>query len=382
LLHSVECFKDYVVSKRDYYEVLGVSRSASVDDVKKAYRKLAVKFHPDKNPGNHEAEEKFKEATQAYSVLSDAEARAKYDQFGHAAFEQGGGGGFSGDFSGFEDIFGDLFSSFFGGSTGGGRRSRGQAGRDLRYDLEITFEEAAFGTEKEITIGRHIQCKGCEGSGAAKGTTADRCATCGGAGQIRMQQGFFTIQRTCHTCGGVGQTIKNPCTSCRGSGKEVAESKLKVKVPAGIDSGQRLKLRAEGEPGSAGGPAGDLYVQIGVKPHQFFQRQEQEIILEWPISYTDAVLGREVEVPTLDGPTQVKIPSGTQSGKVFRIRNRGIQILGTNRRGDQHVRVNIEVPKKVSDEERALLEKLKEFDDVRRTESSKGFFDRVKEMFS
>lgn len=372
------------MSKRDYYEVLGVSRSASIDDIKKAYRKLAVKYHPDKNPGDKEAEEKFKEATTAYSALSDADSRARYDQFGHAAFEQGGGGfsGFSGDFSGFEDIFGDLFSNFFGGSAGGSRRSRGQAGRDLRYDLEVSFEEAAFGTEKEIAIGRQIQCSSCTGSGAAPGSSPERCSTCAGAGQIRMQQGFFTIARTCHSCNGLGQTIKNPCTKCRGSGREVSEGKLKVKVPAGIDNGQRLKLRGEGEAGSAGGPAGDLYVQIQIKPHEIFQRQEHEIVLEWPISYTDAVLGREVEVPTLDGPTNIKVPAGTQSGKVFRIRNRGIQVLGTTRRGDQHVRVNIEIPKKVSDEERALLEKLKEFEEARKKETEKGFFDRVKQMFS
>lgn len=373
------------MSKRDYYEVLGVSRSASADEIKKSYRKLAVKYHPDKNPGNKEAEEKFKEATQAYSALSDADARSRYDQFGHAAFEQGGGfSGFSGgDFSGFEDIFGDLFSSFFGGSGGGGgRRSRGQAGRDLRYDLEVSFEEAAFGTEKEISIARQISCSTCSGSGAAEGSSPERCGTCAGAGQIRMQQGFFTIARTCHVCSGTGQTIKNPCGKCRGSGREVNEGKLKVKVPAGIDTGQRLKLRGEGEAGSAGGPAGDLYVQIQIKPHEFFQRQEQEIILEWPISYTDAVLGRDVEVPTLDGQATIKIPSGTQSGKVFRIRNRGIQVLGTNRRGDQHVRVNIEIPKKVSDEERTLLEKLKEYEDIRKKEGEKGFFDRMKQMFS
>jgi molecular chaperone DnaJ len=371
------------VSKRDYYEVLGVSRSASTDEIKKSYRKLAVKYHPDKNPGDKASEDRFKEATQAYSALSDPDSRARYDQLGPAAFEQSGGGGAGGDFSGFEDIFGDLFSSFFGGSTGGGgRRSRGQAGRDLRYDLEISFEEAAFGTEKEVSIGRQIACKGCEGSGSAKGSSPERCSTCGGAGQVRMQQGFFTIQRTCHVCSGVGQIIKNPCSSCRGSGRELSEGKLKVKVPAGIDNGQRLKLRGEGEPGNAGGPSGDLYVQIAIKPHEIFQRQEQEIILEWPISYADAVLGNEMEVPTLDGPTSIKIPAGTPPGKVFRIRNRGIQVLGTNRRGDQHVRVSIEVPKKVSDEERKILEKLKEFDDVRRKEGDKGFFGRVKEMFS
>ncbi len=373
------------MSKRDFYEILGVSRSASADEIKKAYRKLAVKYHPDKNPGDKQAEEKFKEATTAYSALSDADARARYDQFGHAAFEQGGGGagGFSGDFSGFEDIFGDLFSSFFGGTTGGGgsRRGRGQAGRDLRYDLEVTFEEAAFGTEKEISIKRPVSCTTCSGNGAAKGTNPESCGTCGGAGQIRMQQGFFTIQRTCHACNGAGKIIKTPCSDCRGTGKQVSESKLKVKVPAGIDNGQRLKLRGEGEVGSGGGPNGDLYVQIAVKPHEIFQRQEHEIILDWPISYADAVLGREIEVPTLDGPTLVKIPAGTTPGKVFRIRNRGIQVLGSNRRGDQHVRVTIDVPKRVSDDEKKILEKLREYDQQRASEGDKGFFEKMKGMF-
>ena len=379
------------MSKRDYYEVLEVAKGASLEDIKKAYRKKAVQFHPDKNPGNKEAEEKFKEATEAYSVLSDAENRAKYDRFGHAAFTQGGGaGGFqSGDFSGFEDIFGDIFSTFFGGGMGdmGGdpRRGRGRAGNDLRYDMELLFEEAAFGCEKEITIGRRSKCDTCSGSGAAKGSARERCPQCEGAGQIRVQQGFFTLARTCHACGGAGEVVKNPCTACSGVGLKVKESKLKVKVPAGVDNGQRLKMRGEGEAGLAGGQSGDLYVQILIDDHPIFQRQDHEVICEVPIAFTAAVLGTELEVPSLDGKLKLKIPAGTPSGKVFRIKNKGIPILGSNpqRRGDQHVRVYVHVPKKVSEEERELLEKLATLQGSPiEDESDKGFFNKVKDMFS
>ncbi len=376
------------MSKRDYYEVLEVSKSASVDEIKKAYRKKAVQFHPDKNPGNKEAEEKFKEATEAYSVLSDADSRARYDRFGHAAFSgQGGaGGGFQGgDFSGFEDIFGDIFGSFFGGAMGGaaGRGSRGRAGNDLRYDLEVTFEEAAFGCEKEISLGRRIRCEECAGSGAAKGSGRDRCPQCEGAGQIRMQQGFFTLARTCHACGGAGEVIKNPCHGCSGTGLKAKESKLKVKIPAGVDSGQRLKMRGEGEPGSGGGPQGDLYVQILVAEHPIFSRQEAELVCEYPITYSVATLGGEVEVPSLEGKVKLKIPAGTPSGKIFRLKNKGIPILGSSpqRRGDQHVRVHVHVPKKVSDEERSLLEKLAKVQGSV-VDDEKGFFDKMKDMFS
>lgn len=376
------------MSKRDFYEVLGVSKDASVDDIKKAYRKKAVQFHPDKNPGDKEAEEKFKEATEAYSVLSDAENRARYDRFGHAAFTQGGGaGGFQGgDFSGFEDIFGDIFSTFFGGSMGGDpRRSRGRAGNDLRYDLNLAFEEAAFGCEKEVTIGRRSACDTCSGSGAAKGSSRERCPQCEGAGQIRVQQGFFTLARTCHACGGVGEVVKSPCRDCSGSGLRVKESKLKIKVPAGVDDGQRLKMRGEGEAGSGGGPTGDLYVQIHIDEHPTFQRQEHELICEVPITFSAATLGTEIEVPALEGKLKLKIPAGTPSGKVFRIKNKGIPVLGSNpqRRGDQHVRVYVHVPKNISVEERELLEKLAAIQGtVVEDDSDKGFFGKVKDMFS
>ena len=374
------------MSKRDFYEVLEVSKSASLDDIKKAYRKKAVQFHPDKNPGNKEAEEKFKEATEAYSVLSDAENRARYDRFGHAAFTQGGGaGGFqSGDFSGFEDIFGDIFGSFFGGGMGGDpRRSRGRAGNDLRYDLDVTFEEAAFGCEKEVSLTRRVRCDDCSGSGAAKGSSKERCPQCDGAGQIRIQQGFFTLARTCHACGGVGEVVKNPCRSCSGSGLRTKESTLKIKVPAGVDNGQRLKMRGEGEPGQGGGPSGDLYVQILVADHPLFQRQESEVVCDMPISFSVAVLGGEIEVPSLDGKLKLKIPAGTPSGKVFRMKNKGIPILGSSpqRRGDQHVRVHVHVPRKVSEKEKKLLEELATIQGTV-VDDDKGFLDKMKEMFS
>ncbi|MBX7137721.1 MAG: molecular chaperone DnaJ [Oligoflexia bacterium] len=372
------------MARRDPYEVLGVSRTASLDEIKKSYRKKALELHPDRNPGNKEAEERFKEAAEAYSMLSDPEARQKYDQYGFAAFEQGAGfGGFHADFSEFEDIFGDLFSNFFGGAFGGsGRRSRGRSGRDLKYDLEITFEEAAFGAEKQIAISKRVSCESCEGSGAEGNSGAETCSQCRGSGQIAYQQGFFTISRACHVCSGSGKVIKNPCKSCSGSGLKIKEHQLNVKIPPGIDNGQRLKLRGEGEAGAQGGLNGDLYVNIAVKPHPIFQRQEGEIICEVPISYATAVLGGEVEVPTLEGKENLKIPSGTQTGKVFRLKNRGIQHIGSSRRGDQHVRIYVRVPKKVSEKQRTLLEKLKEFEKEDIKHEDRGFFDKVKDIFA
>lgn len=374
------------MSKRDCYEVLEVSKSASTDDIKKAYRKKALQFHPDRNPGDKAAEDKFKEATDCYSILSDPQSRAKYDQYGWAAFDQQGGfganGGF-GDFSGFEDIFGDLFGAFFGGSAGGSsRKGRGRQGRDLRYDLTIEFEEAVFGCEKEIILNRNVACDDCSGSGAKKGTSPETCPQCRGAGQVGIQQGFFTISRTCPQCQGAGKIVKDPCGSCRGGGVKPFQSTLKVKVPAGIDQGQRLKLRGEGEAGSAGGQAGDLYVQIAIKPHKIFERQETELICELPITYSDAVLGAEIDVPTLEGETKLKIPAGTASGKVFRLKNKGIQALGESRRGDQHVRVYVNIPKKISAEERELLQKLKNVQAKPSEDSEEGFFDKVKGIFS
>lgn len=370
------------MAKRDCYEVLGVARTATLEEIKKAYRKKALEFHPDRNPGNAEAEEKFKEATEAYSILSDGDGRARYDQFGFAAFEQGRGGfeGF-GDFAGFEDIFGDLFSSFFGGQAGSRRAgSRTRSGRDLRYDLEVTFEEAVFGTEKEIEVPRRTMCEKCAGTGAKSGTKPEGCQQCGGSGQIRIQQGFFTIGRTCHVCSGTGQVVRDPCSACSGQGLKSSSAKIRVKVPAGIDHGQRLKLRGEGESGLAGGPAGDLYVQIGVRKHAFFERQDTEIVCEMPISYSDAALGAEIDVPTLDGSAKLRIPAGTATGKVFRLKSKGVPVLGERSRGDQHVRIMIDVPKKVSAERKQLLEKLRELDKKEASDHG-SFFDRMKSMF-
>ena len=374
------------MSKRDYYEVLEVSRDASLSDIKKAYRKKAVQYHPDKNPDNKEAEEKFKEATEAYSVLSDEENRGKYDQFGHDAFSQGGGfgaGGFSG-FEGFEDIFGDIFSSFFGGAAGGGGGSstRGRSGSDLLYELSVSFEEAAFGTDKEIEVGRRRSCDECDGSGAKAGSTPETCQDCQGQGQIRLQQGFFTIARTCGRCRGAGTIIKDPCRVCSGSGLKTIKNKLKVNVPAGIDHGQRLKLRGEGEGGTAGGPSGDLYVVVNIKEHAIFERHNSDIICEVKIPYTTAALGAEIEVPTLEESfTKLKIPPGTLSGKIFRLKGKGIPFLGSEQRGDMHVRVAIIVPKRLSEEHRAVLEQLKEVEVDDTQADSRGFFDKVKEMF-
>ncbi|MCB0343899.1 MAG: molecular chaperone DnaJ [Bdellovibrionales bacterium] len=364
------------MSKRDYYEVLGVPRDASTDAVKKAYRKAALQFHPDRNPDNPEAEEKFKEATEAYSVLSNADNRRKYDQFGHAAFSSGGGAGFS-DFSGFEDIFGDIFGAFFG--TGGAARAR--SGRDLRYNLEITLEEAASGIEKNIVFSRATSCGDCGGNGAAKGTSPETCKQCNGAGQVRMQQGFFAVSRTCPVCSGRGQIVVKPCSSCSGSGRVSSETELSVKIPAGIDEGQRLKLRGEGEAAPGGGMAGDLYIVISIQPHKVFVRQDSEIICEVPITYSQAVLGGDTMVPTLDGEINMKIPPGTPTGKTFRLKGKGIVDMHSGRRGDQHVRTYIHVPTNLTDRQRELLEELSGIEGTPAANDSRTFFDKVKDLF-
>lgn len=376
-----------MATKRDYYEVLGVSKTASKADIKKAYRSLALQYHPDKNKGNKEAEEKFKEATEAYQVLSDDTQRARYDQYGHSAFEGAGAGGFGsyGDFSGFEDIFGDIFSSFFGGMGGarGGTRQRGQQGADLSYNLDIEFEEAVFGTEKEIKLKRRNTCKECGGNGAQKGSKIEQCSQCHGVGQVRIQQGFFTISRPCPTCNGTGEIIKDKCQTCRGTGRCVEDNTLKVKVPAGIDNGQRLKLRGEGEAGTNGGASGDLYVNIRVKEHKVFQRDGEDLYYELPVNYTTLVLGGEVDILTLEGKEKLKIAAGTPSDKIFKLRNRGVQILGTTRRGDLNIKLSVHVPQNISSEEEEAIKKLQEVEtkapEVK--DKNESFFDKFKKMF-
>ena len=368
--------------KRDYYEILGVSRSATAQELKSAFRKLALQFHPDKNPGDKKAEESFKELSEAYEVLSDPEKRARYDRFGHQApggfgpspFETGFGGANINDI--FEGIFGDIFG-------GGGRRSRSgrQRGRDLRYNLETTFQEAAFGTEAKVKIPRHRNCETCHGSGAKPGTGPKTCPTCNGTGELRLTQGFFQIARPCNQCGGTGKVITDPCATCRGAGKVEEESVLTVKVPPGVDTGTRLKLTGEGEPGEHGGPPGDLYVVVHVQEHPIFIREDTEVICEVPIGFTQAALGATIEVPTLDGKVKMKIPSGTQSGKVFRLRGKGIPHLNGYQRGDQHVRVTVEVPQKLTRKQRELLEQFAALSGEETHPQAKSFLEKVRELF-
>jgi molecular chaperone DnaJ len=366
-------------TKKDYYELLGVNRNASEDDIKKAYRKLALQHHPDRNPGDKQAEEKFKEVSEAYSVLCDPQKRAQYDQFGHAAF--GDGGPFSGaDFSGgFEDIFGDIFGEFFGGSSG---RRRGRArGEDLRYNLTLKFEEAVSGIEKKIKIPRHGLCETCRGSGAKTGTAPQTCPTCRGRGQVSFQQGFFSVSRTCNQCHGQGTIIKDPCATCGGGGRVRTMHTLSVKIPGGVDTGSRLKLRGEGETGPAGGAPGDLYVVIHVEPHPIFVRDNLDIVCDVPISFTQAALGAEIDVPTLEGKVKMKIPPGTQSGKVFRMKGKGIKDFQGYHQGDQHVRVTVETPTRLTAKQKDLLKEFAAVGGEEFNPLAKGFFDKMKELF-
>lgn len=348
------------MSKRDFYEVLGVERGSSEAEIKKAYRRLAMKYHPDRNPDDKDADEKFKEATEAYEVLSDAEKRQAYDQFGHAGVDpqMAGGGGFGG--ANFSDIFGDVFSDFFGGSSGGRTRGGPQRGRDLRYTIEITLEEAVRGTTVEIRVPTLTECKGCSGSGAKKGTSPVTCTTCNGVGQIRMQQGFFAVQQTCPRCHGSGQTIPTPCPDCHGQGRVEESKTLSVKVPAGVDTGDRIRLSGEGEAGAHGGPSGDLYVVVTVKQHDIFERDGRNLHCEVPINMVDAALGGELEVPTLDGRVKLKIPEGTQTGKLFRLRGKGVTPVRGGGVGDLICRVVVETPVSLSKRQRELLEELRE----------------------
>jgi len=373
---------------RDYYEILSVARDASQDEIKKAYRQAALKFHPDRNPDDKDgAERRFKEASKAYQVLSDADKRAQYDRFGEAAFEGPGAGGF--DFSSafasgaFEDVLGDLFGDFFGG---GGRRSRSRPARgdDLRYDLEITFEDAARGCEKHISVPRTVTCETCSGSGGKPGTSPETCSGCNGAGQIRYQQGLFQIAKTCGQCNGEGKVNKSPCTTCRGAGRTRAMREIKVKIPAGVDNGSRLKLRNEGEAGVRGGTPGDLYVVLSVREHPLFHRDGANVVCQRPISMIDAALGAEVDVPTLDGVVKLKIPAGTQHGKVFRLSGKGVPDLrrGSGARGDQYVAVQIEIPTKLGRKQRKLLEQLRDEGAENHESLVASFTSKLRDMMS
>ena len=382
--------------KRDYYEVLGVARNVSTEELKKAYRKLAIQFHPDKNPGDKKSEEKFKELSVAYETLSDPQKKKMYDQFGHAASNMGGGGGagpFGGGFGGGDfggasvnDIFGDIFGDLFGagggrGRTRGGRRVR--SGADLETQVDITFEEAFKGVEKVITLNKRANCEPCQGTGAKTGTQPETCKTCGGRGEVTFQQGFFAVSRPCTNCHGTGQIIANPCTSCKGAGKLKKTSQISVTIPAGIDTGQRLKLTNEGEAGENGGPPGDLYIVVNVLDHDFFTREGADVICDVPITFVQAALGDEMYVPTLDGKVEMKIPAGTQSNKAFRLKAKGLPKLGQYGRGDQIVRVIVEIPSKLNAEQ---VDALRKFDDLDKKDRKahplhKSFFDRVKDLF-
>jgi len=351
------------MSKQDYYEVLGVSKNASDAELKKAYRRAAQKYHPDRNPDDATAEEKFKVAKEAYEVLSDAQKRAAYDQFGHAGVEHGGGGaGFGAGGASFSDIFGDVFGDIFGGGGGGGRGGgqRVYRGADLRYNLELSLEEAVRGTTVKIRVPTYTPCKTCNGSGAKKGTRPTTCTTCGGHGQVRMQQGFFSVQQTCPRCNGTGSMISDPCADCHGQGRVKEQKTLSVKVPVGVDSGDRIRLANEGEAGENGGPSGDLYVQIQVRNHPIFKRDEANLYCEVPISFIDAALGGEMEVPTLDGRVVLKVPPETQTGKLFRMRGKGVKPVRGGAVGDLLCRVVVETPVKLNSKQKALLHQLDE----------------------
>ena len=381
------------MSKRDYYEILGVSKTAAEGELKSAYRKLAMKYHPDRNPGDKAAEESFKEAAEAYAVLADAQKRAAYDRFGHAGVNQGAaaGAGFDpsvfNDFGDFADILGGMFG--FGDAFGGRRRSGPQRGADLRYDLEIAFEEAAKGTETTIQIPRQENCETCSGSGAAPGTQPTTCSMCKGQGQVRRQQGFFTIATTCPQCRGAGRTVSKPCPTCHGSGRTSHERKITVKIPAGIATGQQLRLQNEGEGGSMGGPSGHLYVVIHVKDHDFFKRDGANLFCEIPVNFTTLALGGEITVPTLDGSETIKVPEGTQTGTTLRLKGKGMQDVSGRGKGDLFATVQVQTPRKVSKETRQLLEQLakalpKEKFEPRAQDDAqdeRNLFDRVKDIF-
>ncbi|WP_298441279.1 molecular chaperone DnaJ [uncultured Ferrimonas sp.] len=377
------------MSKRDYYEVLGVGRDASERDIKKAYKRLAMKYHPDRNPGDTAAEENFKEAKEAYEILTDGQKRAAYDQFGHAGVDPNrGGGGFGGGggAGGFEDIFGDVFGDMFGGGgrRGGGGRQQQRGGADLRYNLELSLEEAVKGCKKELKIPSLSSCDSCDGSGAKKGSSAQTCGTCHGQGQVQMRQGFFAVAQACPTCNGRGKVIKDPCNKCHGEGRVEKTKTLSVNIPAGVDTGDRVRLAGEGEAGQMGAPAGDLYVQMHVKDHPIFERDGNNLYCEVPISFSSAALGGEIEVPTLDGRVSLKIPAETQTGRMFRLRGKGVKSVRSHAVGDLICKVIIETPVNLTGRQKELLQELEasfEGTSKQHRPKAEGFFDGVKKFF-
>lgn len=373
------------MAKKDYYEVLGLQKGASDDEIKKAFRKLAIKYHPDKNQGDKEAEEKFKEINEAYQVLSDPQKKAQYDQFGTTDFN-GGQGGFGGfDFS---DIggFGDIFESFFGGGFSSGKRRNGpERGADIEYTLSLTFEEAVFGVEKEVPINRYEKCETCSGSGAKPGTTAKTCDKCGGTGQTRVQRqtplGSFVSMNTCDKCGGKGKLITDPCPTCKGTGKERKHRKIKINVPAGVDTGNVIPLRGHGEHGSNGGPSGDLYINIKVAPHQTFRRKGFDIYIDRHVSFAKASIGCELKVPTVDGEVKYEVPSGTQPGTVFRLKGKGVPRVNSSGRGDQYVTIVVDIPKTLNEKQKEALKMFMEASGESIEEGKKSFVDKIKDSF-
>jgi molecular chaperone DnaJ len=380
-----------MAQKRDYYEVLGVPKNVSQDDMKKAYRKLAVQFHPDKNPGDHTAEEKFKEIGEAYDVLGDEQKRAAYDRYGHAAFAGGmpgaGGGGFHDPMDIFRQVFGgggggDIFESFFGGGGRRGARSDGpQRGSDLRYGLEITLEEAAHGVEKEVEIERLTSCKGCNGSGSKTGGGVKQCRTCGGVGQVISSRGFFQVQQNCPDCGGTGQTIADPCKQCHGAGRAKDRTRIRLKIPAGIEEGSRLRSSGNGDAGVRGGPTGDLYVVMSIRAHELFERDGNDLHCEVPLSYPTAALGGDLQVPTLEGKASVKIPAGAQNGATYRLRGQGMKVLGADRRGDLYVHVQIAVPTKLNAEQKEKLQEFAKSLGEHHSPLEESFLEKAKKFF-
>lgn len=375
------------MSKKDFYQVLGVDKTASDAELKKAYRRLAMKHHPDRNPDNKDSEAYFKEAKEAYEILSNAQKRAAYDQFGHAGVDQSAGMGGGGGNANFSDIFGDVFGDIFGGSGGGGGRQGGERvyrGADLQYNLELSLEDAVHGKSVKIRIPTMVSCKKCDGSGAKKGSTAETCGTCQGVGQVRMQQGFFSLQQTCPTCHGSGKVIKDPCDACHGEGRIQEHKALSVKVPAGVDTGDRIRLSNEGEAGQNGGPPGDLYVHVHVKAHDIFTREGSDLFCEVPINIATAALGGDLEVPTLDGRINLKIPAETQTGKMFRMRNKGVKSVRGGAQGDLLCRIIVETPIKLSSRQKELLEEFQEtLEQGGKSHSPQahGWLDGVKKFF-